>query len=234
MNLYMGTSGYSYKEWIGKFYPAKTKAADMLRLYAEQLGAVEINNTFYRLPKKEILQSWARQVPDDFRFVIKASRKITHIKRLKDALDETSYLFEIAEVLGEKLGLVFFQLPPFLKKDKPRLGTFIGQLPAAVKVAFEFRHESWFDEDILALLRDQGKGLCLADTDTEVVSDLVATANWGHLRLRRAQYSDDELNAWLTKIAARFTGDVYVFFKHEDAGTGPALAKRMHELHHGR
>ncbi|MGD8869787.1 MAG: DUF72 domain-containing protein, partial [Gemmatimonadales bacterium] len=167
MNLYAGTSGYSYKEWKGAFYPEKISPRDMLADYASKLPAVEINNTFYRLPKKDVLETWAEQVPDGFRFVLKASRRITHFKRLNDTGELLDYLFDTTEVLGKRLGVVFFQLPPNFKKDGERLGAFLEELPDHVPVAFEFRHPSWFDDDILDLLREHNRALCLADAESD-------------------------------------------------------------------
>ena len=163
MQVFVGTSGYSYKEWKGTFYPEDLKAADMLRYYAERLTTVEINNTFYRMPKASLLESWAAQVGESFVFVLKGSQRITHMKRLKDAGDSVSYLFETAAVLGSRLGPVFFQLPPSLKKDAPRLRAFLALLPADRRVAFEFRHESWFDDEVYEALRARGAALCAAD-----------------------------------------------------------------------
>src|SRR5712692_9776474 len=188
MKLHVGTSGYSYKEWKGNFYPEKLPAKEMLSYYASRLPAVEINNTFYRLPQASMLENWKAQVPAGFRFSLKASQRITHFKRLKNAGDETAYLLKTASVLGERLGVVLFQLPPNMKKDAERLKCFIELLPAEVRAAFEFRHESWFDDEVLGLLRDREHALVVSDTDERPLSEIVSTAPWGYLRLRRTAY----------------------------------------------
>lgn len=230
MKLYAGTSGYSYKEWKGNFYPDDLSDKEMLRYYAAKLPTVEINNTFYRLPKESVLQSWANQVPSDFRFSIKASQKITHMKRLKDTLDETEYLIRIVRTLGERLGVILFQLPPNLKKDLPRLEQFLKQVPGDIRAAFEFRHASWFDEETFAVLRSHRAALCIADTGDELEIPFVSTADWGYLRLRREEYSPASLKGWMKKIQSQDWNSAFVFFKHEDEGTGPKLAAQFLKL----
>ncbi len=224
MKLYAGTSGYSYKEWKGYFYPEKIASDEMLAFYATKLPAVEINNTFYRLPRIEMLETWASKVPASFRFVIKASQKITHMKRLKNAGDETGYLMQAVGELGDKLGVVFFQLPPNFKKDTARLSDFLEALPGGTPIAFEFRHATWFDDEVFDLLRRHNVALCLADTDEELEVPLVATADWGYLRLRRPGYSPDELREWRSWVEGRKWKSAFVFFKHEDEGSGPRMA----------
>jgi uncharacterized protein YecE (DUF72 family) len=230
MNLYAGTSGYSYKEWKGNFYPQKLPAAQMLRHYAQQLPAVEINNTFYRLPTPSLLASWCEQVPPNFRFAIKAPRRITHIKRLKDVQDETTYLLRTLETLGARLGVILFQLPPYQRKDLARLQAFIDLLPEQTPAAFEFRAQSWFDDSVFELLRARDFALCVADTDDAQIPAIVATASWGYLRLRRAHYKDGELMNWVSRIGAQSWEYAYVFFKHEDEGIGPKLATEFLQL----
>src|SRR5262245_54521629 len=184
MRVRVGTSGYSYPAWRGSFYPEGLKEAEMLRFYAERLPTVEINNTFYRMPQAEMLARWAGQTPDGFSFVLKASRRITHEKRLNDA-DSLAYFLKTAESLGPKLGPILFQLPPFCKKDLPRLQAFLALLPPGCRAAFEFRHPSWHDAEVNGTLQARGAALCLADTDEEPLADaLAATADWGYLRLR--------------------------------------------------
>jgi uncharacterized protein YecE (DUF72 family) len=230
MGLYAGTSGYSYKEWKGEFYPEKIKPDEMLAFYATQLPTVEVNNTFYRMPRADMLRTWAEKVPAKFRFVVKASRRITHIKRLKNVEDEVAFLFDNLEALETKLGVVFFQLPPNFKKDLERLSAFLDILPPA-RVAFEFRHESWFDDEVYAALREKDCALCLADTGDEGLDvPLVSTAGWGYLRLRRPEYRKKDLEKWLSWIGKQKWKDTYVFFKHEDAGGGPVMAKKLLEL----
>ncbi len=230
MNLYAGTSGYSYKEWKGHFYPEKIAPDAMLAFYGTKLPAVEINNTFYRLPRRDVLETWASQVPADFRFAIKASQKITHFKRLKGAGDETGYLVDAVGALEKKLGVVFFQLPPNFKKDVERLSAFLEELPADIPVAFEFRHATWFDDEVYDLLRARNAALCLADADDELEVPLVATADWGYLRLRRPGYAPAELSEWRTWVEGRKWKQAFVFFKHEDEGAGPKMAMEFRAL----
>jgi uncharacterized protein YecE (DUF72 family) len=229
MQVLVGTSGYSYREWKGTFYPEDLKAANMLRYYAERLATVEINNTFYRMPTDSVLEHWAEQVPAGFTFVLKGSQRITHMKRLKDVADPVEYFFRTAAALGQRLGPVFFQLPPNFKKDVARLRDFLALLPADRPVAFEFRHESWFDEEVYAALREKGVALCAADTDEsgDEGAPIVPTASWGYLRLRRAEYDDAALRAWIGRVHAQPWDRAFVFFKHEDAGKGPAMAARF-------
>jgi uncharacterized protein YecE (DUF72 family) len=230
MKIYAGTSGYSYKEWKGFFYPEKMKPEEMLSFYATKLPAVEVNNTFYRLPKRELIDLWSSQVPPEFRFVIKASQKITHMRRLKGAGDETNYLMDVVSLLEKKLGVVFFQLPPNFKKDVERLGAFLDALPKNVPIAFEFRHATWFDEDVYALLRAHNVALCLADTDDELDVPLVSTADWGYMRLRRPEYPPAEMKKWRDWVQSQKWEQAFVFFKHEDAGAGPKMAMEFLSL----
>ena len=232
MKLYAGTSGYSYKEWKGYFYPEKIAPDQMLEFYSTKLPTVEINNTFYRLPRRELLEGWAAQVPPDFRFAIKASQKITHMKRLKNADEETKYLMDIVGVLEKKLGVVFYQLPPNFKKDTERLAAFLYTLPDDIPVAFEFRHATWFDDEVYELLRKKDAALCLADADDELEVPLVSTASWGYLRLRRPGYSNDELTQWHKWIREQKWKEAFVFFKHEDEAAGPKMAMEFLKLEH--
>ena len=232
MQLHVGTSGYSYKEWKGPFYPEDLAAGDMLAWYAGRLGSVEINNTFYRMPKESVLASWAEQVGDDFRFSIKASQKITHHKRLKpEALDETTYLVNTLGALGAKLGVLLFQLPPNLKKDVARLEAFLGTLPPSLPVAFEFRHETWNDQEVAEALRAHGAAICCADTeDSDEDTPIECTARFGYLRLRRPTYGEADLRRWADAIAAQPWERAFVFFKHEDEGAGPKMAMQFLEI----
>jgi uncharacterized protein YecE (DUF72 family) len=229
MKIWAGTSGYSYKEWKGTFYPPDLPAKDMLAHYAGRLPAVEINNTFYRLPEKSMLLAWAAQVPPGFRFALKASRRITHMKRLKNAEEETAYLLDTAGVLGPRLGVVLFQLPPYLQADLDRLRRFLDLLPHGTRAAFEFRHPSWMDPAVNAALEGRNCALCVADTE-EGGPGIVRTADWGYLRLRRPGYSDEELRAWSGEISGQGWTEAFVFFKHEDEGAGPAMALRLLSL----
>jgi uncharacterized protein YecE (DUF72 family) len=229
MQLLTGTSGFSYKEWLGKFYPEKLAADAMLRWYAERFATVEINNTFYRFPAEDMLARWATEVPERFTFTLKVSRRITHVKRLREAGPDVAKFVQRAHVLGDKLGALLFQLPPFLKKDLPRLKDFLGQVPPGERVAFEFRHESWQDDEVYAALRERGAMLCVTDTD-EGDTPFVATTDCGYLRLRRTHYDDGELRAWAERIAAMGLARVYVYFMHEDDALGAQFAQRLNEL----
>ncbi|HTE56454.1 MAG TPA: DUF72 domain-containing protein [Kofleriaceae bacterium] len=256
MELYAGTSGFSYPEWRGPFYPADLPDAQLLAYYADRLRTVEINNTFYRMPRAEMLARWAERVPDGFRFVLKAPQRITHKSRLEGTADAVAYLWRTASSLGGRVGPLLFQLPPYQRADVERLRRFLGELPVGMQAAFEFRHASWNQPEVMDVLRDAGCALCAADSDppaepvpperlprgsTEDAaiephsepdpgdSPMVATADFGYLRLRRASYTDAELDAWISRIRTegRRWREVYVFFKHEDAGAAPAMAARM-------
>ncbi len=229
MILRVGTSGFSYKEWKGSFYPEDLPQSKFLAFYAERFSTVEINNTFYRMPKPEMLEGWAEQVGEDFRFVLKASRRITHQGRLKDVGDSVAYLYGVAGALGERLGPVLFQLPPYLKKDVERLRAFLGKIPDGARAALEFRDESWHDAAVFGALREHGVALCIAETGEEV-TPFEPTADWGYLRLRKVEYEEGELEAWAERLGGSGWGEAYVFFKHEDEGTGPALGKRFEHL----
>lgn len=227
MKLYVGTSGYSYKEWKGSFYPEKLPAKNMLAYYSSRLPAVEINNTFYRLPQVSVLESWATQVPEGFKFSVKASQRITHFKRLLNVEEETKYLFNTVAALGDKLGVMLFQLPPNMKKDTSRLEAFLAHLPTSVRTAFEFRHPTWFEDDVLELLSQKNLALCVSDTDDMPTAHIDKTADWGYLRLRRVNYSDDNLADWLQRIRNQNWNEAFTFFKHEDEATGPKLAAKF-------
>jgi len=223
VRILAGTSGFSYKEWKGSFYPEDLPDAEMLRYYAGKLSAVEINNTFYRMPRSEMLSKWAEQVPDGFLFALKASQQITHRKRLKEAGDAVAYFFKIAVTLGDRMGPVLFQLPPNFKKDLPRLTEFMAVLPPASRCAFEFRHPSWFEDDVFEALKSRGCALCIAE-DEDLATPFVSTAGWGYLRLRRQDYSEEDLRDRAGRLLSQPWSDAFVFFKHEEEGTGPRLA----------
>ncbi len=224
--LFAGASGYSYKEWKSNFYPEDIKPDAMLAYYAERLPTVEINNTFYRMPKKHVLENWASSTPKDFRFTIKASRRITHMARLKadEAADSVAYLYKNLAALGARRGPVLFQLPPFLKKDLPRLTEFLGLLPKEHRAAFEFRNESWFSDDVYNVLRSTGTALVLSEREDNEPPPLVETALWGYVRLRLETYSDADLKQWADRLAATAWRETYVYFMHEPTAPGYAQA----------
>jgi len=225
--LLAGASGYSFKEWKGTFYPEEMKPDGMLTWYAERLPTVEINNTFYQMPKTTVLENWARATPETFRFAIKASRRITHLSRLKadTAADSVAFLYRNLRTLGAKRGPVLFQLPPFLKKDLPRLNEFLAILPADHRAAFEFRNDTWFADDVYAALKSAGATLCLSEREDNAPPPLVETARWGYVRLRLESYSDSDLAAWATRLAATLWEQIHVYFMHEP--TAPAYAQTL-------
>ena len=225
--LVAGASGYSFNEWKGNFYPEKIKPEEMLAFYAERLPTVEINNTFYRMPKVAVLETWAGSTPERFRFAIKASRRITHLARLKaeTAADSVDFLYRNLAALGAKRGPVLFQLPPFLKKDLPRLSEFLRLLPEGHGAAFEFRNDSWFADDVYDALKAAGAALCLSEREDNAPPPLVQTATWGYVRLRLETYSDADLEQWAGRLAATAWREIYVYFMHEP--TAPAYARTL-------
>jgi uncharacterized protein YecE (DUF72 family) len=229
MQLLTGTSGYSYKEWLGRFYPEKLPASAMLRYYAEHFLTVEINNTFYRMPSESMLARWSEEVPENFAFALKAPRRITHEKRLREAASEVTEFMRRAAALKNKLGVLLFQLPPFLKKDVPRLRDFLGALPSDNRIAFEFRNASWHDDEVYETLRNRSAMLCVTDTD-EGDTPLVSTSDCGYVRLRRTHYDDSDLHAWVERIAAQRLARTYVYFMHEDEAQGTQFAQRLNAL----
>ena len=228
MRLYCGTSGFSFKEWKGPFYPEKLPAEDMLSFYASKLPAVEINNTFYRMPRKDVVAGWREQVPPQFRFVIKASRRISHIKRLKDCAEPAKFLFDAVAQLGDRLGAVLVQLPPHFRADEGRLRDFLRLVPPRIPIAFEFRHESWHEDGVLSAMSEHDAAWVWADDDGRVPEALPQTASWTYLRLRAQKYTPAKLRAWQDLL--RPFAHAFAFFKHEEGGLGPKLARRLHDL----
>lgn len=222
----VGTSGYNYPEWRGSFYPERFPAAQMLAFYAERFSTVEINVTFYRMPTEKMLTGWAATTPPEFVFTLKAPRRITHDRRLLDIDEPLRRFSDVASVLGLQLGPLLFQLPPNFKKETGRLADLLVMLPPGRRSAFEFRHDSWFADDVYGLLATRDAALCIADTEKGSTPD-VKTASWGYLRLRDAAYSDAALDQWRETIARHGWSDAFVYFKHESSGTGPALASRL-------
>ena len=230
MNFWIGTSGFQYSEWKGNFYPEDLPTAKMLSFYAERFVTTEINYTFHRIPAQKTIESWKAQTPEKFRFALKASQKITHWSKLRDCADTLEYFCKVVTDLGERLGPVLFQLPPTFKKDTNVLSSFLRELPS-MRAAFEFRHESWFDDEIFDLLHSRNVALCIADTDT-IETPKKITADYGYLRLRREDYTDEDVKHWsgfVREENAKWT-DAFVYFKHEASGIGPKLARQMIEL----
>jgi uncharacterized protein YecE (DUF72 family) len=231
MRLHVGTSGYNYPEWKGSFYPADIKAKDMFAFYASRFHAVEINYTFYRMPTVKNAESWRAQAPEGFRYVLKAPRRITHDRRLKDVADAIGMFAEAARALGSHQAPLLFQLPPTFKVDVARLREFLSVLPGDVQAAFEFRHDSWHDDAVYAALAERGAALCIADFGDRT-TPIKPTARHGYFRLRDEGYGRDDLARWADVIAGQAGAwdDVYVFFKHEDEGKGAAFATEFVEI----
>lgn len=229
--FWIGTSGYSYKQWKGPFYPEGLPDAEMLRFYGERFSTVEINYTFYRSATVRQLQSWAKETPEHFSFALKAPRRITHDLRLRDAADLAVDFCDTARALKDKLGALLFQLPPFLKRDTPRLEDFLHQMPEGCRVAFEFRNPTWFVDEVFETLRRFNVALCIVE-GPERSSPFEVTAPFGYFRLRQPSYDDAELAAWAERIqgAAGNWSDAYVYFKHEDEARGPQFAAKMRAL----
>lgn len=226
MQLLAGTSGFSYKEWVGEFYPDKLAAKDMLAYYATRLPIVEINNTFYRMPRPESIQSWRSQVPDSFRFAIKVPRRISHIKRLRACGEELGLLLRALEDLSPCLGSLLVQLPPHARCDEAALAGFLTLVPEGTRVAFEFRNETWHVPAVFKLLEARNAALVQSESD-EKFEPLPWTADWAYLRLRRVDYSEQDLERWLERLKASRVTEAQVFFKHEDGATGPKLAAQL-------
>lgn len=227
MKICVGTSGFQYAEWKGTFYPEDLPASKMLLFYAERFLTTEINYTFHRIPSAKTIENWSQLTPANFRFALKAPQKVTHFARLRDCADTLDYFCRVVSALGERLGPVLFQLPPNFKKDAQRLGDFLRELPA-MRAAFEFRHESWLDEEIFQLLRAHNLALCLADTE-KLAAPTTATADYGYLRLRREDYTRDDVVRWAEFVRQKGAQwqEVFVYFKHEESGIGPKLARQM-------
>lgn len=232
MKIHVGTSGYGYREWKGRFYPEKITPQEMLRFYSERLGAVEINNTFYRMPTESLLTSWAAQVPDDFVFALKSPQVITHRKRLKNADGETARFLGTLPVLAEKAGPILFQFPASFRMDLRMMEHFLTLIPGDRLCAFEFRSRSPLDSAMADLLRERGHSLVVADTDEHPAGEVLPAATWGYLRLRRSDYRSADLARWREKIQSQPWERAFVFFKHEEKALGPEMAIRFQELIH--
>lgn len=228
-HILAGASGYSFKEWKGNFYPEKIRPDAMLAWYAQRLDTVEINSSFYALPKAETVARWAETVAADFRFSVKAPQAITHHARLaQNCAADVSALYEVLEVLGDKRGPVLFQLPPAMKKDLPRLQAFIARLPQDHGATFEFRHDSWLTDEVYDCLREAGAALCQSEREDACAPPAVETTDWGYLRLRLDHYSEADLQAWMARLRATRWKTAYVYFRHEI--TAPGYAAQLIEL----
>ena len=230
MKSWIGTSGFQYAEWKGNFYPEDLPAAKMLTFYAERLSTTEINYTFHRIPATKTIDNWKQLTPEHFRFAPKAPQKITHWSKLRDCADTLGYFCKVISGLGERQGPVLFQLPPNFKKDTEVLSSFLRELPS-IRAAFEFRHESWFDDEIFEILKARNVALCIADTDA-IATPKKITADYGYLRLRREDYVKSDVEHWSEFVRDQKSNwkDAFVYFKHEEDGIGPKLAAQMMEL----
>ncbi len=230
MKTWIGTSGFQYAEWKGTFYPEDLPASKMLPYFAERLSTTEINYTFHRIPSEKTIANWKQLTPENFRFALKAPQKITHFAKLRDCHDTLAYFCRIIAQLGDRLGPVLFQLPPNFKKNADVLSAFLRELPT-IRAAFEFRHESWLDEEIFDLLKSRNIALCLADTE-ELAAPTLVTADYGYLRLRREDYTGEDVARWTDFVRQQGSlwQDAFVYFKHEEAGIGPKLARQMIDL----
>jgi len=229
-----GTSGYAFKEWKGNFYPQELKDDGMLGYYASKFPAVEINNTFYRLPRENVLRDWAAQVPETFTFALKASQRITHFARLKEESSTlVDFLLKNTATLGNRLGPILFQLPPNMQKDVNRFRGFLGLLPSDRRYVFEFRHESWFDDEVYAAMRERDIAMCIAEQD-DFSCPMVCTSTWGYLRLHKLDYSPDELAEWARCVASQTWDSAYVYFKHDEGvGSGPPAVQAFVDASRG-
>jgi uncharacterized protein YecE (DUF72 family) len=229
--IWVGTSGYNYPEWKGSFYPSDLASAKMLPYYAARFPTVEINATFYRMPTAKTLAGWDAATPAGFVLALKAPQRITHFARLRGIDDPLRFFCDVARTLGPKLGPLLFQLPPNFKKDTDRLAETLFLLPPDLRCAFEFRHDSWLSDDVYDLLRRRNAALCIAEGET-MSTPVVATADFGYLRLRDEGYGDADRKRWAEIIRGLGTSwrETFVYFKHEESGTGPAFARRLAEL----
>lgn len=228
MGLWVGTSGYAYPEWRGSFYPEKMQTAKMLPYYAERFPTVEINNTFYRMPNAKVLEGWSAQTPEHFKLTLKAPQRITHQKRLRDCADDVKYFLEVAATLGPKLGAILFQLPPYLRMNLEVLDGFLEMLPAGLCAAFEFRHKSWIEADVFSRLQAKGLALCVADSEN-FSTPVEITAGYAYFRLRDEGYQPPDIERWAQIIRERTANcsEVFVYFKHEEAGIGTEFAQQL-------
>jgi uncharacterized protein YecE (DUF72 family) len=230
MNSWIGTSGFQYPEWKGHFYPEKLPAAKMLPFYAERFQTTEINYTFRRIPSGKTIENWCELTPARFAFSLKAPQRVTHFAKLQNCGDTLNYFFGAIQGLEDKLGPILFQLPPFFRKDAGILAAFLEELPDGVRAAFEFRHKSWFDDEIFARLRMRNAALCIAES-ADLSTPIEATANFGYLRLRREDYGPDDIARWSETLRSHASqwSDAFVYFKHEEQGMGPKLATQLIE-----
>jgi uncharacterized protein YecE (DUF72 family) len=231
---FVGTSGWSYRTWKPVFYPAETKPRDFLRYYATRLLTLEINYTFNHLPTEKNIAAWRDATPPEFLFALKASQQITHFRQLRNPADTLPLFFDRARPLGDRLGPILFQTPPWLKRDDDRLAGFLASLPRDVRCALEVRNPSWYVDDVLELLRTAGVSIVHAEGEKAPapVETLGATAPFAYVRLRKREgYTDDEVDAWASRLLSMLEAgkDVYAYFRHDDTGANALSAERLRE-----
>ena len=226
--VWIGTSGYSYPEWKGSFYPQELSASKRLPYYSARFSTVEINNTFYRMPSDKVLDNWASATPEGFAFTLKAPRRITHDARLRDCADLVDTFCTRARTLGPKLGVLLFQLPPYFRVNLDTFDAFLESMPTGVRAAFEFRHKSWFSEELYSRLRSRNLALCISDNEKST-TPVVVTADYGYFRLRDEGYGEADITRWANTITEHSGEwqDAFVYFKHEEAGKGPEFARQL-------
>ncbi len=228
MKYWIGTSGFQYPEWKGKFYPEKIPLAKMLPYYAGEFSSTEVNYTFRRIPAEKTIVAWSQATPADFRFSFKAPQRITHFARLRGCLEQVDAFQRAISAADEKAGPVLFQLPPNFPKDIAVLQDFLAGLPRTMRAAFEFRHESWFDDSTFETLQAANAALCIAENE-ELATPPIATADFGYLRLRREDYTPAQIHHWSAWIEEQQPAwaETFVYFKHEEQAVGPGFARQM-------
>ena len=228
--ILVGTSGYNYPEWKGSFYPSDLPVSKMLSFYTGHFPTVEINYTFYRFPNEKTLVGWVDSTPANFRFTLKAPRRITHEARLSNCQELVEGFCSRAQALGSKLGVLLFQLPPSFKLNLDVFDSFLEWIPRGTRAAFEFRNASWLTDEVYARLKEKDLALCIADSE-KATTPVVATASYGYFRLRDERYGEEDIRAWSDKIKENegVWGDIFVYFKHEEEGKGPEFAKMLIE-----
>ncbi len=224
---FVGTSGWQYPEWLGKFYPEKLRKEEMLRYYAERFNSVEVNYTFNRLPSEKVLNAWTAQTPKGFRFTLKAHNAITHSRGLSPG-DILEKFLDVTKMLGPRHGLILFQFPPWLQKDMRAITAFLKRVPDGTRAAFEFRHSSWFCDELYERLNKKNLALCAAESE-RLTTPPIITANYEYYRLRLVHYTDKEIAEYARRIRNGSSKEIYVYFKHEEAGTGPILASKLNK-----
>jgi len=229
-HAWIGTSGFAYKEWKPTFYPPDVPAKNFLTYYASQFSSVEIDSTFYRMPRENVIEAWKQSTPEDFRFALKASQRITHWQRLTVPSDALDYWLKAIQGMSERLGIALYQLPPFFRADFDRLAAFLDALPTGMASAMEFRHASWFVDDCYRLLERHNVALCIHDAN-ETTTPIRLTAPVTYVRLRRDEYSDERRAEWTARIRGWVNDgvEVFAYIKHEGNPDAPLIARQFAE-----